>query len=141
MSGLVLIVANETSPWALDVLGCARRGGYVTLTFEDTASAFAYQSTTPIRAVFLDAQNLGYKTAEALRAYRADSPEAAVIVVGKEPAGADLKLALEEGASAFLSWPATEAALQRLLRAASRRRPRGQVSELAAAGRTGGSTP
>lgn len=140
MSGLILIVANETSLWATDVLCCARRAGFVTLTFEDTDSAFAYRSTTRVRAVFLDAQDLGYKTVEALRAYRADSPDTTVIVVGQEAAGPDLKLALEGGASVYLSWPATEATLQQLLRAASRRRPCGQVSELVAAARTGGST-
>jgi DNA-binding NarL/FixJ family response regulator len=78
-------------------------------------------------ALFLAAGPLAASDLILLKRIREASPRTAVVVVTKTPTDPDLKRAFESGATAFLSWPASDDAVRRAIdRGAPRdsRRPR-----------------
>jgi DNA-binding NtrC family response regulator len=68
-----------------------------------------------VRALFLAAGPLPASDLLLLRRIRELSPHTAVVVVTKTPTDPDLKRAFESGATAFLSWPASNDAVRRAL--------------------------
>jgi DNA-binding response OmpR family regulator len=65
-----------------------------------------------VQALFLAAGPLAATDLLLLRRIRELSPRTAVVVVTKAPTDPDLKRAFESGATAFLSWPASNDALR-----------------------------
>lgn len=65
-----------------------------------------------VRALFLAAGPLAASDLLLLRRIRELSPHTAVVVVTKTPTDPDLKRAFESGATAFLSWPASNDAVR-----------------------------
>jgi DNA-binding NtrC family response regulator len=65
-----------------------------------------------VGALFVPARPLGAREVLALRRVRETSPRTAIVVVGTTATDPDLKRALESGATAFLSWPASPGALR-----------------------------
>jgi DNA-binding NtrC family response regulator len=73
-----------------------------------------------VRALFLAAGPLPASDLLLLRRIRELSPDTAVVVVTKTPTDPDLKRAFESGATAFLSWPASNDAVRHAIDRASK---------------------
>ena len=65
-----------------------------------------------VQALFLAAGPLPARDLLLLQRIRQASPHTAIVAVSKSPTDPDLKRAFESGATAFLSWPATNDAVR-----------------------------
>jgi DNA-binding NarL/FixJ family response regulator len=65
-----------------------------------------------VRAIFVSAVPFGASDLLMLRRLREAAPRTAIVVVAKTPSDPDLKRAFENGATAFLTWPASSDAVR-----------------------------
>ena len=84
------------------------------LRLAELGEAPAFLSASEVTALIVNANRLGLKGKVALRECRRVSPATAVVVVATT-AVRGLKDALEGGATAFVSWPASPEVLRRAL--------------------------
>jgi DNA-binding NarL/FixJ family response regulator len=119
---LHLLLAGYEHEWPSDFEAfvarelVARDGAFVA-RLGDLAEAPAFLAASPVQALIVNADKLGFKGVLVLRECRRVSPATAVVAVATTPARG-LKDALEGGATAFVSWPAAPDVLRRALRSA-----------------------
>jgi len=90
------------------------RDGALVARLADLDEAPAFLSSSEVTALVVNASRLGLKGKVALRECRRVSPSTAVVVVATSSTHG-LKDALEGGATAFVSWPASPEVLRRAL--------------------------
>ena len=90
------------------------RDGALVARLEELGEAPSFLSSSEVTALIVNANRLGLKGKVALRECRRVSPSTAVVVVATTTVHG-LKDALEGGATAFLSWPASPEVLRRAL--------------------------
>jgi len=90
------------------------RDGAFVARISDLGEAPAFLGASEVTALIVNANRLGLTGKVALRECRRISPSTAVVVVATT-ATHGLKDALEGGATAFISWPATPEVLRRAL--------------------------
>ena len=90
------------------------RDGALVARLAELGEAPAFLSASEVTALVVNANRLGLKGKVALRECRRVSPSTAVVVVATT-AIHGLKDALEGGATAFVSWPASPDVLRRAL--------------------------
>jgi len=90
------------------------RDGALVARLAELGEAPAFLSASEVTALIVNANRLGLKGKVALRECRRISPSTAVVVVATT-AIHGLKDALEGGATAFVSWPASPEVLRRAL--------------------------
>jgi DNA-binding NtrC family response regulator len=90
------------------------RDGALVARLAELGEAPAFLSASEVTALIVNANRLGLKGKVALRECRRISPATAVVVVATT-AVHGLKDALEGGATAFVSWPASPEVLRRAL--------------------------
>ena len=90
------------------------RDGALVARLADLGDAPALLSSSEVKALIVSANHLGLKGKVALRECRRISPATAVVVVATT-ATHGLKDALEGGATAFVSWPASPDILRRAI--------------------------
>ena len=90
------------------------RDGALVARLAELAEAPAFLSASDVTALIVNADRLGLKGKVALRECRRVSPSTAVVVVATT-AVHGLKDALEGGATAFVSWPASPDVLRQAL--------------------------
>jgi len=78
-----------------------------------------------VRAVVMTPRTWSGRELLVLRECRSDSPQTALVVMAEDPVGPALKRALENGATAFLRWPASPEALLHALHSARHSRAQG----------------
>jgi len=94
------------------------RDGALVARLAELGEAPAFLSASEVTALIVNASRLGLKGKVALRECRRISPATAVVVVATT-AVHGLKDALEGGATAFVSWPASPEILRRALHSGS----------------------
>jgi DNA-binding NtrC family response regulator len=94
------------------------RDGALVARLAELSEAPAFLSAGEVTALIVNANRLGLKGKVALRECRRISPATAVVVVATT-AVHGLKDALEGGATAFVSWPASPEVLRRALHSGS----------------------
>jgi DNA-binding NtrC family response regulator len=94
------------------------RDGALVARLAELGEAPAFLSASEVSALIVNANRLGLKGKVALRECRRISPATAVVVVATTTIHG-LKDALEGGATAFVSWPASPDVLRRALRSGS----------------------
>jgi DNA-binding NtrC family response regulator len=90
------------------------RDGALVARLAELAEAPAFLSASEVTALIVNASRLGLKGKVALRECRRVSPSTAVVVVATT-AVHGLKDALEGGATAFVSWPASPEVVRQAL--------------------------
>jgi len=75
-----------------------------------------------VRAVVMTPRAWSGRELLVLRECRSDSPQTAFVVMAEDPVGPALKRAFENGATAFLRWPASPEALLHALHSAQHSR-------------------
>ena len=96
------------------------RDGALVARLAELGEAPAFLSASEVTALIVNANRLGLKGKVALRECRRISPTTAIVVVATTTAHG-LKDALEGGATAFVSWPASPEVLRRALHTGSER--------------------
>lgn len=115
-----LVVAGYEHEWPADFEAFVARelvgrDGALVARLEDVAEAPGMLSSSDVHALVVNTGQLGLKGKVALQECRRISPATAVVVVATNAAHG-LKDALEGGATAFVSWPATPEVMRRALR-------------------------
>jgi DNA-binding NtrC family response regulator len=109
--GLVILVGEERD-WQPE-LGLLLGGdGYAIDRVALLEAVLPVLAGRAVQALFLAADPLGASDLLLLRRIREASPDTAVVAVTRTPTDPDLKRAFESGATAFLSWPASNDAVR-----------------------------
>jgi CheY-like chemotaxis protein len=118
VSGAVLIV-DGPRPWPPELLATIADQGHAIVRIDDIRLVPFFVLAGGVQAVVVDAQGLEVVSELALRQCRRLAPATSIVVsVGRTPAAAAVKRALESGATAYLEWPATPPEVAQVLRSA-----------------------
>jgi CheY-like chemotaxis protein len=111
---LVLLVGDVVD-WQSEMGASLAREGYATERVLRLETALPRLESGAVRALLLAAGPLAASDVLLLRRIREIAPGTAVVVVTMTPSDPDIKRAFESGATAFLSWPASTAALRQAI--------------------------
>ena len=114
------MLVGEAPDWQAELQTLLTTEGYATDRAPLLEAVLPMLTGGAVHALFLPAGPLAATDLLLLRRIRGDSPDTSVVVVTRTPTDPDLKRAFESGATAFLSWPASNDAV----RGAIDRRPR-----------------
>lgn len=111
----LVVLVGETPDWRLELEALLSAGGYATDRVSQLDAVLPLLAGVAVQALFLTADRLGASDLLLLRRIRELSPRTAVVAVTKTPTDPDLKRAFESGATAFLSWPASNDAVRQAI--------------------------
>lgn len=116
---LHLVLAGYEHEWPADFEAFVARelvgrDGALVARLTEIGEAPSFLGSSEVTALIVNARRLGLKTQAALRECRRVSPSTAVVVIATN-ATHGLKDALEGGATAFVSWPASPEVVRRAL--------------------------
>jgi DNA-binding NtrC family response regulator len=113
-SGRIVLV-GDARDWQPELQALLGSEGYALERVAQLAGVLPMLSGRDVRALFLGADPLAASDLLLLRRIRELSPRTAIVAVSRTPTDPDLKRAFESGATAFLSWPASNDAVRRAL--------------------------
>jgi DNA-binding NarL/FixJ family response regulator len=105
----VLLVGHD---WPQELSAVLDRTGYLADRVGELSLVPPLLAAGAIQAIFVSAGPLGASDVLVLRSVREAAPRTAIVVVTRTPTDPDLKRAFENGATAFLSWPASTDAVR-----------------------------
>jgi DNA-binding NtrC family response regulator len=108
-------LVGDAPDWQPELEALLAREGYASDRVGRLELVLSMLASGAVRALFLAAGPLAASDLLILQRIREASPRTAVVVVTKTPTDPDLKRAFESGATAFLSWPATNDAVRRAI--------------------------
>lgn len=108
----LVALVGEAPDWQPELEILLSSEGYTTDRVAQLDAVLPMLESGAMQALFLAAGPLAASELLLLRRIREISPRTAVIVVTKTPTDPDLKRAFESGATAFLSWPASNDAVR-----------------------------
>lgn len=108
----VVVLVGEAPDWQPELGTLLGTEGYSTDRVAQLDAVLPMLSRSGVQALFLAAGPLAASDLLLLQRIRQVSPRTAVVVVTKTPTDPDLKRAFESGATAFLSWPASNDAVR-----------------------------
>ena len=108
----LVVLVGDAPDWQPELGILLSTEGYATDRVAQLDAALPMLAGGPVQAVFLAAGPLAASDLLVLRRIREVSPRTAIVVVTKTPTDPDLKRAFESGATAFLSWPASNDAVR-----------------------------
>ena len=108
----LVVLVGEAPEWQPELAIVLTSEGYATGRVERLDAVLPMIDRGPVQALFVAAAPLAATDLLLLRRIREVSPRTAVVAVTKTPSDPDLKRAFESGATAFLSWPATNDAIR-----------------------------
>lgn len=108
----LVVLVGEGVDWGPEIESLLVQEGYLTDRVSALEGALPLLDTGGVGAILVAARPLAASDVLLLRRVREVSPRTAIVVVTKTPTDPDLKRAFENGATAFLSWPASAEALR-----------------------------
>src|SRR5712691_10576924 len=108
----VVLLVGDGRDWPPELEFFLTREGYATDRLAELDAVVPFLVKAVVRALLVVARPLGASDLLSLRRIREASPQTGIVVVTKTPTNPDLKRAFENGATAFLSWPASTEALR-----------------------------
>ncbi len=114
--GKSVVLLVGTSPvWPEELAKLLGPDEWDFVVLKDLEDVPSQLKSRPVRGVIMTPRSWSARELVVLRECRSDSPHTAMVVMAEDPVGPALKRALENGATAFLRWPASpEAVLQAL---------------------------
>ena len=106
------MLVGEAPDWQPELGILLNSEGYATGRVAQLDAVLPMLAGGAVQALFLAAGPLAVSGLLVLRRIREVSPRTAVVVVSNRPTDPDLKRAFESGATAFLSWPASNEAVR-----------------------------
>ena len=111
----LIVLVGDRGDWQSEMGASLAREGYATDRVVRLDAALARLEGGAVRALLLAAGPLAASDVLLLRRIREVAPSTAIVVVTMTPTDPDIKRAFEDGATAFLSWPASAAALRQAI--------------------------
>jgi CheY-like chemotaxis protein len=108
--GLIVLVGE--AEWQQELRALLASDGHGTRRVAQLEDALKVLADRSVQALFLPAGPMAASDLLHLKRIRESAPRTAVVVVTRKPTDPDLKRAFESGATAFLSWPASAAAVR-----------------------------
>ncbi len=105
-AGAVILVDDADSRWNDEVEAVLHAHKYKIAHIKELPMAPFLLLSGGITALLLDGRKLGASDVMVLERCRKLAPDMAIVFVTADPSQADLKRALDDGATAVLSWPA-----------------------------------
>lgn len=105
-------LVGEAPDWQPELQALLVREGFATGRVDQLETVLSMLAGGAVNALFLAAGPLAASDLLLLQKIRKVSPRTAVVAVTKTPTDPDLKRAFESGATAFLSWPASNDAVR-----------------------------
>lgn len=105
-------MVGDSPDWRAELQALLNAEGFVTCYVSHLEDIPPMLAGGTVQALFLAARPLLATDLLLLRRIREISPRTAIVAVTKTPTDPDLKRAFESGATAFLSWPATNDAVR-----------------------------
>jgi DNA-binding NtrC family response regulator len=115
----VVVLVGEAPDWQPELGSLLENEGYASERVAQLDALIPALASRTVQALFLAAGPLAVSDLLLLRRIRELSPRTAVVVVTRTPTDPDLKRAFESGATAFLSWPASAAAVRHAIERAA----------------------
>ncbi len=109
------VLVGDDRDWPPGLEDSLGRDGYTVDHVTELSRVPSFLAEGRMRALFVVARPLAASDLLLLRRVRETSPRTAIVVVTRTPTHPDLKRAFEDGATAFLSWPASTDALRRAI--------------------------
>ena len=106
---------GESPDWRSELQALLSAEGFETCSVSHLDVITPMLASGTVQALFLAARPLLATDLLLLQRIREISPRTAIVAVTKTPTDPDLKRAFESGATAFLSWPATNDAVRRAI--------------------------
>jgi DNA-binding NtrC family response regulator len=110
-----VILVGGAADWLPELQSLLALEGYSTGWVSQLEAVLSMLAEGPVKALFLAAGPLAASDLLLLQRIRETSPGTAIVVVTKTPTDTDLKRAFEDGATAFLSLPASNDAVRRAI--------------------------
>jgi DNA-binding NtrC family response regulator len=107
-----VVLVGDAPDWQPELTLMLASEGYAIDRVSGLDAVLPRLAAGAVRALFLTAGPLSATDLLLVRSIRAFSPDTSVVVVTKTPTDPDLKRAFEDGATAFLSWPASTDAVR-----------------------------
>jgi len=108
----LVVLVGEAPDWQPELGTLLSSEGYAADRVAQLDAVLPMLASGAVQALFLAAGPLAASDLLVLQRIRELSPRTAVVVVTKTPTDPDLKRAFESGATAFLSWPASNDAVR-----------------------------
>jgi DNA-binding NtrC family response regulator len=115
-----IVLVGDCGGWQSEMGVFLAREGYATDRVVRLDAALPRLEGGAVRALLLASGPLAASDVLLLRRIREVAPATAIVVVTMTPTDPDIKQAFENGATAFLSWPASRAALRQAIVPAGR---------------------
>jgi DNA-binding NtrC family response regulator len=103
----VVLLVGTSSVWPEELGKLLGPDEWDFVLLRDLEDVPSQLKSRPVRGVIMTPRSWSARELVVLRECRADSPETALVVMAEDPVGPALKRALENGATAFLRWPAS----------------------------------
>ena len=116
----LIVLVGDRGDWQSEMGASLAREGYATDRVVRLDAALPRLEGGAVRALLLAAGPLAASDVLLLRRIREVAPGTAIVVVTMTPTDPYIKRAFEDGATAFLSWPASAAALRQAIYPAGR---------------------
>jgi DNA-binding NarL/FixJ family response regulator len=107
-----VLLLGELGDWPPELAALLAHEGYAGARVARLDVVPPLLAERAVHALLMPARPLGASDLLAVRRIRQASPATAIVVVTKVPTDPDLKRAFEDGATAYLSWPASSDALR-----------------------------
>jgi len=115
-AGAVIVVDDMDGRWKSEIEALLRKHGYKIARIKELPMAPFLLLSGGVTALLLDGRRMGASDAMVLERCRKLAPGMAIVFVTSGSSPVDLNRALDDGATAVLSWPAPGTALLDLLR-------------------------
>jgi CheY-like chemotaxis protein len=122
----LVVLVGEAPDWQAELGAVLGSEGYITEHVAQLEGALEVLAGRAVRALFLGAERLAASDLLLLRRIGELSPGTSIVAVTRTPSDPDLKRAFESGATAFLSWPASNVALRQAIDPEMLRTSKGQ---------------
>ncbi len=107
-AGRSVLVVDTTCRWPSELMDEVVRQGFVLVRLHDSKEIPFVVHAGDVQAVLIDAKSVGVSEIVLLRRCRESAPRMSIVVVSTATASAaDVKRAMESGATAFLPFPAS----------------------------------
>jgi DNA-binding NtrC family response regulator len=111
----VVLLVGTSAVWPEELAKLLGPDEWDFVVLKDLEDVPSQLRARPVHGVIMTPRSWSARELVVLRECRSDSPRTAMVVMAEDPVGPALKRALENGATAFLRWPASpEAVLQAL---------------------------
>jgi len=103
----LVVLVGDAPEWQSGLAALLAGEGYATDRLPRLADVLPLLGSDAMQALLVESRPFAASDLLLLRRIRELSPRTAVVVVTRTPTDPDLKRAFESGATAFLSWPAS----------------------------------